>query len=177
MPRPASRPSRHGRTRSKRRSNHRLVKTHRNYTVDEAATLLGVAKVTVRRWIKCGALPAVTDKKPALILGGELADFLKARSTKGPKLPLSQCYCFKCRTARSPALDMVEYAPLNDRSGNLRALCAKCSTVMHKAISAGALPELERLFDLSIVERQRHLMDTSNPSLNDHLPKEAHTHA
>ena len=30
------------------RPSHRLVKIHRNYSIDDAATLLGIAKVTVR---------------------------------------------------------------------------------------------------------------------------------
>jgi hypothetical protein len=31
----------------------------------------------IRRWIKSGALPAITDRKPNLILGGDLFDYLK----------------------------------------------------------------------------------------------------
>jgi len=64
-------------------ARHRLrrqcVKVHRSYTVDEASRLLGVAKGTVRRWMTAG-LPFLTDQKPALILGADLAAFLKARA-------------------------------------------------------------------------------------------------
>ncbi len=38
--------------------NHRLVKIHRSYTVEDAARCLAVHKNTVRRWIKAG-LPTV----------------------------------------------------------------------------------------------------------------------
>lgn len=51
----------------RRRFNWSRVKVHRSYTVDEAARLLGVTKGTIRRWIGAG-LPAITDRKPFLIL-------------------------------------------------------------------------------------------------------------
>ena len=65
----------------KRHPNHRLVKIHRNYTVDDVSRLLGVHKNTVRAWIKAG-LPVMDEKRPLLILGYVLRDFLKSRRTK-----------------------------------------------------------------------------------------------
>jgi excisionase family DNA binding protein len=82
-----------GRSKRTRNPNRRSVKIHRNYTVEEAAHITGSAKGTIRRWIKSGALPAITDRKPNLILGGDLFDYLKARATSGPKLRLNECYC------------------------------------------------------------------------------------
>jgi len=61
-----------------RRPSRRAVKLHRNYTVDEAARVLGISKGTVRRWVKTG-LAAITDRKPILILGGDLIAFIDAR--------------------------------------------------------------------------------------------------
>ena len=58
--------------------NHRRVKIHRNYTVDEAARILDVHKNTVRQWLKNG-LPAIDDRRPLLILGSELSAYLKKR--------------------------------------------------------------------------------------------------
>jgi excisionase family DNA binding protein len=58
-----------------RNPNRRSIKIHRNYTVEEAARVTGCAKGTIRRWIKSGALPAITDRKPNLILGGDLFDY------------------------------------------------------------------------------------------------------
>ena len=69
-----------------RKFSSQRVKTHRPYTVDEAAKTLGVGKPTVRRWIK-GGLYALTDRKPWLIQGGDLIDFLKARRTRRQKMP------------------------------------------------------------------------------------------
>ena len=43
----------------KRHPNPRLVKIHRNYTVEEIATLFGIHKNTVRDWVKAG----LTDQR------------------------------------------------------------------------------------------------------------------
>ncbi len=56
----------------KRHPNHRLVKIHRSYTVEEIAHLFGIHKNTVRRWVKAG-LAISDDKRPMLILGHDLA--------------------------------------------------------------------------------------------------------
>jgi hypothetical protein len=43
----------------KRHPNHRLVKIHRSYTVEEIAKLYVIHKNTVRRWVKSGL--AISD--------------------------------------------------------------------------------------------------------------------
>ena len=159
-------PSAKGAPRLRRRPNHRLVKIHFSYTVDEAAKVLGVAKETIRRWIKSGKLPALTDKIPTLILGGDLVDFLQTRTAKRPKLPVHHCYCFKCRAPRAPAGGMADYLPRTPTTGSLQALCETCSTVMHKTVSAAVIADLHAILDLSIIQDEQHLIYTSRPSLN-----------
>jgi excisionase family DNA binding protein len=160
-----------------RNPNRRSIKIHRNYTVEEAARITGCAKGTIRRWVKSGALPAITDRKPNLILGGDLFDYLKARATSGPKLRLTECYCLKCRAPREPALGMADYVPLTPTTGNLRALCSTCTTVMHKAVPLAALGELAGILDVTAQQAVPRLTDTAKPSLNDHLAREPETHA
>jgi excisionase family DNA binding protein len=160
-----------------RSPNRRSVKIHRNYTVEEAAHVTGSAKGTIRRWINSGALPAITDRKPNLILGGDLFDYLKARATSGPKLQLKECYCLKCRAPREPALGMADYVPLTPTTGNLRALCSICTTVMHKAVPLNALAALADILDVTVQQAGKHITDTAKPSLNDHLVGEPETHA
>jgi len=149
------------RSKRTRRPSRRSVKIHRNYTVDEAARVTGYAKGTIRRWIKSAALPAITDRKPNLILGGDLADYLKARAASGPRLQLHECYCFRCRAPRTPALGMADYVPLTSTTGNLRALCGTCTTVMNKAISLSALAALEGILDVTVQQASKHLRDTA----------------
>ena len=157
-------------------TDHRRIKRHRNYTVDEAARTVGVAKGTVRLWIKKG-LPVLADQRPMLILGEDLADFLVARTRPKRRCALHECLCFSCREPRSPAFDEVEYHSLSATSGNLRALCSVCATVMHKRLSASRLDALKQILDVKIVEGQRPLSEIDDPCVNDHLDKELETHA
>ena len=78
----------------RRKLGHRGFNVHRAYTVDAVARALGIAKVTVRRWLKAG-LPALTDQKPALILGSDLADFLASR-----KRPRQVCQSYESFVTR-----------------------------------------------------------------------------
>jgi hypothetical protein len=68
----------------KRRPNHRLVKIHRSYTVEEIAACSVSHKNTVRTWVKAG-LPTCDSKRPMLILGSDLAEYLRraGRKTSG----------------------------------------------------------------------------------------------
>lgn len=133
-----------------KRANWRAIKRHRNYNVDEAARALNVAKGTIRRWIKDG-LPAITDKKPALIMGADLIEFLKARKPKKQKLLINELLCFSCKVPRHPAFGEVEYIISNTKSGSLRALCEVCTTVMHKRISRCDADQLKTR--LIVIER------------------------
>ena len=81
----------------KRHPNHRRVKVHRSYTVEEIAGLFGIHKNTVRAWVKAG-LPTCDNKRPVLILGRDLIAFLQARRAKN-KQP--------CRLEKSTASDVA----------------------------------------------------------------------
>jgi excisionase family DNA binding protein len=162
---------------ARHRPDRRRVKIHRNYTVEQAAHVTGCAKGTIRRWIKSGALPAITDRKPHLILGGDLFDCLKARASTRTKLQLHECYCLKCRVPRVPALGIADYVPLSPTTGNLAALCSTCTTIMHKAISLAALAALAGFVEVTVRQASKHLTDTAKPSLNDHLAEEPEPHA
>jgi len=159
-----------------RKPNWRAIKTHRNYTVEEAAGKLGVAKGTVRRWIR-GGLPAIANRKPALILGAELVDFHRRQATPRHKCQPHECYCVKCRAPRSPAGGMAEYLPISPTSGNLRAICPECSTLMHRRVTLLRLPVLSRVLELSVPLAIEHLIDSPNPSLDDTFGQEPSPHA
>ncbi len=140
--------------------------------MDDAARVTGYSKGTFRRWIKSSKLPAIKDQKPHLILGGDLLDFLKGRAARGAKLQLHECYCLKCREPRAPALGMADYIPMTATTGNLRGICPECGSLMHKAVSRAALPSLNGILDVTPVEAGERLVDTPDPSPDDHFLKE-----
>ncbi len=115
-----------------RRVNPNRAKVHRSYSVPELATCCGVHKNTVRNWQRHGLEP-IDKSRPVLFQGQAVRAFLSRRnaSRKQPCQP-GTLYCFRCREPRKPALGMVEYMPITPASGNLRAMCEACETMMHR---------------------------------------------
>lgn len=137
---------------ARHRPDRRRIKIHRTYTVDQAARTVGVSKATVRRWLKCG-LPAIDTRKPALIRGTDLLEFLDARAKPKQPCPPGQCYCVKCKASREPGGGIAEFAQLTPSNGNLRGLCPTCGTMMHRRTSLTQLEQIRAVLDISIVER------------------------
>lgn len=141
-----------------RKASRRGIKIHRNYTVDEVARNLGVAKVTVRRWIKNG-LPALTERRPTIILGSDLAQFLSTWKAPRQTCQPHECYCVKCRSPQKPAGEMAEYISLTPSNGNLRGICPICGTMMHKRIRHDVLPSLGSILELTIAQAPSRLRE------------------
>lgn len=126
-----------------RHPNYRLVKIHRNYTIEEVASLFGIHRNTVREWIKRG-LPAIDKKRPLLILGHDLAAFLKQRRLKN-KRPCQpgEIYCVRCRAPQKPAEEMAEYRPLNAKLGNLIGICPCCESLVYRRVNPSKLDQIK----------------------------------
>ena len=105
-----SRPHRKRRLTMARRHNVRRVKIHWSYSISEAAKLLGVHKLTVSRWIERG-LPLIEQKRPFLIHGSDLRDFLTAQQPRKQPCRAGEIYCVRCRAPKRPAGDMADYIP------------------------------------------------------------------
>ena len=150
----------------KRNPNPRLVKIHRNYTVEEAARLLNVHKNTVRQWIKQG-LPTIDDKRPMLILGPDLHTFLQTKRSKN-KQPCKpgEIYCLRCRTPKSPAENMADYHPHTEKLGNLFGICPDCGAGMNRRVNLAKLSKIRGKLDITIPEDLRHIVDSRQPSVN-----------
>ena len=134
-----------------KRPNWRKVKKHRSYTVDEAARCLSVHKGTIRRYIKVG-LPTLDDQRPLLILGVDLIAFLKCQTPEKQKCALHECFCLKCRKPQPPAFDEAEFTADKAHSGQLRAFCEVCATVMHKRVSHAQYYDLSRVLAVTITQ-------------------------
>lgn len=162
---------------AKHRPNPRLAKLHRNYTVDEIARLFGVHRNTVRSWIRCG-LPTVDDKRPLLVLGRHLGDFLQARRmmnrrTTGPGL----IFCVRCREPRQPAGGQVRYELLTPSLGNLVGRCGVCDAGLYRRVGAARLGEVLGGLKVTLPLDPEHISDSAKPSLNCALNDQGPTHA
>jgi excisionase family DNA binding protein len=152
---------------AKHRPTWQRVKIHRSYTVEEAAYILDIAKGTIRRWVKEKGLPILGDRKPALIHGSSLKAFIQGRSNSKVKCKLDELYCFRCKAPRSPAGGMADFVARTPKSGNLKAICETCDTIMNKHVSKTSLPALGEVLDLSIHLAPEHLVESLKPRSND----------
>src|SRR5688572_30642410 len=130
------------------------------------ATLLGVHRNTVRRWMEEG-LPPIDRRRPILVKGAVLVTFLKNRRAKN-KRPCKpgQFYCLRCREPRRPTGSAVAYHPFTFDRGNLLGICPSCGACLCRRVSlakmAGAIGDLHVTFP----QAQEHIDESSYPSLN-----------
>ncbi len=128
---------------ARHRPDRRRVKIHRPYTVDEIARQLGMCRATVRRWLKSG-LRAIDNRKPTMVRGIDLLEFLNARAKPKHKCGIAECYCVKCHEPRSIAGSMAEFMVLTATTGNLRGLCAVCETMMYRRMSLTQIEQFDQ---------------------------------
>lgn len=146
--------------------NPNLAKIHRNYTVEEVAALFSVHKNTVRAWLKDGL--AVNDnKRPLLILGSSLRDYLRAKriSTKRTCLP-HEIYCLRCKTTQRPAENMVDYEAINVTTGRLIGLCPSCNGIINKYLRIDQIEQIQDVLDITLPKALKHINESDKPLLN-----------
>jgi hypothetical protein len=144
--------------------------------VDDVSRALGVCKATVRRWLKAG-LPALTDQKPALVLGKDLIAFLKTRAPVKQTCRIEECFCLSCQTPRRPAFGEVELRLQEGGGGMITGLCRQCSSTMNKRVSARGVEQLRAILTVCIVQADGHISKGPPPCSNAHIPEEPETHA
>jgi len=153
----------------KRHPNYRLVKIHRNYTVEDIANLFGIHKNTVRRWVKAG-LATSDNKRPMLILGHDLRAFLQARRVKNKQTcKPGEIYCVGCRAPKFPAADMAEYSPVTEKFGNPTAICPDCNSIMNRRVSLARIGEVCANMDITFPQAMRHIVESIKPTVNSDL--------
>jgi hypothetical protein len=149
-----------------KRINPRRAKLHRSYNVSELAELLDVHKHTVRGWLKAG-LPSVDGTRPVLIHGDEFQEWWgKRRKAKQRPLKPGQFYCLKCREPKAPALGTVEYSAMNAVTGNLKALCEVCGTMMHRRTRGASIAAVMPGIDVQITQAGPRIGGRMTPCLN-----------
>jgi len=146
--------------------NPNLVKIHRNYTMEEVASLFAIHKNTVRQWVKAD-LPCMDDQKPYLILGADLKQFLQdRRAKKKQRCNVDEIYCLRCKSPQIPAENFVEYLPSSDTKGRITGFCPSCDGIINKYVSYAKLDTYIAIFEVSISKALEHINDTDKPLLN-----------
>lgn len=149
-----------------KRIDPRRAKKHRCFSVNELADVLGVHKHTLRGWLKKG-LPAIDGAKPTLIHGGAFQEWwaMQRKAAKRPCQP-GQMYCFKCKATKAPALGMVEFAATNATTGNLKAFCETCETVMHRRARLTDISAKMPGMDVQITQAASRIVERAHPCPN-----------
>ena len=142
------------------------MKLNFSYSVDELARCLDVHKNTVRHWQIKGLEP-IDKSRPVLFHGVTVRAFLASRnaSRKRP-CPPGTLYCFRCRMPRSPALNMVDFVALLPGTGNLRALCECCETIMHRRVRKADIARTMPGCTVQFAQGEPSLSRQASPSLN-----------
>jgi hypothetical protein len=153
-----------------RHPNHRLVKIHRSYTVEEIARLFDTHKNTVRRWVKDDGLPTCDGKRPMLILGPDLAAFLQVRRTKNKRTcQPGEIYCVRCRAPKSPLGDYADYLTITEKTGNLTAICPDCNSIMYRCVSLAKLEQVRGKLEITFPQALRRISESNQPTVNSAL--------
>ena len=148
------------------RCNPNLAKINRSYTYEEAAKIFGVHKNTIAAWEKQG-LVVLREKKPYLVLGAHLREFLSARKEKSRRTcKLHEAYCVRCRAPREPSDRYVEYLPISESKGRLVGLCPTCATLINKFVSVDWLSRNPDVFDVALPAGMEHITGRVNSFQN-----------
>lgn len=154
---------------AKRTYNVGLVRRAFSYSIQEIAEVFDLHTNAVRRWIKSG-LPTIDDRRPQLVHGSELIDFLaKRQQRRKMSCAPGEMLCCRCREPRRPEGGRVIVDRLNARQLILRGNCDDCGTPMNRCGAVSRLPEIEREF--TIATGPRHLNRTTGPVVKCDLPK------
>lgn len=110
--------------------NPQKICKHRSYTVKELSALLGIDEKTCFRWMDEGLKIIPGCKKPILIKGTDIKEFLNNRKIKR-KIPLNrnQFLCLTCKAARYAKRGSIKVS-----DGKKNALCRVCNGKMNKII-------------------------------------------
>lgn len=159
-----------------RHPNPRLVKIHRNYSVEEIARLFGIHKNTVRSWLKQG-LSAIDDQRPLLVLGRELFRFLLERRQRtkqscGP----GRIYCIACRAPKVPAGNMVDCAAMSPSAGNLCGICPDCHRLIYRRVNIAKIDAVRGDLEVTFTQACARIGDSPILSVNCDSNEEAEIH-
>ena len=154
-----------------KRYNTHAVKKHQIYTIEEAAEVVGAHVQTVRSWIKAG-LCALSDKKPALIIGDHLQEFLSKKKEGARSLAPNEFYCTRCQEPKTPAGNMADYMATNGITGRLAGICPTCESICNRFVNRQRLGDVAPDLEINFKEGAPSLEEPEKAALKTHLKRE-----
>lgn len=68
---------------------------------------------------------------------------------------------------------MADYKAINEKVGNLTALCPDCESTMNQCISLSTLEVIQAKLDVAFPQAPRRLSESNHPSVNSDLRPES----
>ena len=122
-------------TKNRKTFNTNFIKNTLNYSTNDIAELYRIHKRTVQEWYKQG-LTRIDDRKPYLVLGAHLKEFLENRQKKRKtKCRIDEFFCCKCKSPRKAWENLVDLKILNHKNLLIMGLCDICNTKINKISS------------------------------------------
>jgi len=160
-----------------KRGNPAKIKSHRIYSVWEAAEATGRHRQTVIRWIKQNGLRADTSQKPWLIRGEDLKSFLGHQKQKTRcKLALHHLYCLGCKRPQEPDGRIADYTQQTSTTGMLTALCPSCGSIINKVMRRYDLEAVRAKIEVTIQQVGARIVSSTATPLNVTLEDKAVAH-
>lgn len=152
--------------------NANLIKSKKSYYIRDICEKLEIHKKTVLDWINKEGLEKIGNKKPFLIHGSILKQFLIQKNLK-QKLPISdkatdKIFCPRCKTRQKPYGNMVDLCFYSKNRGNLQAICSVCNGKIYKGFGLKDLEKIKKKLDIVKVHNS-HLLECENNPLNINL--------
>jgi len=145
------------------------VQYWRCYDIEDICTLFKDFELhaqTIRAWIKKLGLKTIDHKRPTLIYGNDLADFLKKQNVKHKcKTVFNEMFCMKCKQAR-PVLKQSVMAIHESGYIKVKGQCRTCKTIMNKSYKIIDWPKIKQVFHVVDVLE---LYDCADSSVKTHL--------
>lgn len=137
-----------------------------SYTVQEISELYGIHKGSASLWVSKEGLQTIDKKKPYLIQGKVLRDFLRQRRAKKKKTcKPDEFYCCKCHLPRKAWENVVDVKIKSKETLCLCALCAVCNTRVFRGGSVKRLSEYQKIFSIQEIQEGR-IDDRPIPFIN-----------
>ena len=149
----------------KRKFNLNHIKQNYAYSINEICESFGKQKNTVHSWIKEG-LKVIDNKKPFLIHGSDLKEFLqKRRDDQKSKCQDDELFCVRCKKPQKAWGNLADILIKAKNKVSLRALCAVCECKMNKDFKVKNFALIKKTFDIGKVHNT-HLIECFNNTAN-----------
>jgi hypothetical protein len=159
-----------------RHPNPRLIKIHRNYSVEDIARLFSIHKNTVRSWLKQG-LTAIDDRRPTLILGRELLRFLQQRRQRAKQsCGAGRIFCIACRAPKVPAGKIADCIPTSPLAGNLCGICPDCNRLIYRRVNLAKIDAVRGDLEITFTQPRARIEESAVPSVNCGSGEKAQAH-